>query len=94
MKYNITQYDKDLLLQSEIQYKYKLLVLSNNKQVIDELTSLQTIGSYSIDSSSSIRRTTSFTMYLDNSYKDLFKILIDKVIVEKCDGDRNNIKLN
>ena len=70
MKYNITQYDKDLLLQSEIQYKYKLLVLNNNKQVIDELTSLQTIGSYSIDSSSSIRRTTSFTMYLDNSYKD------------------------
>ena len=70
MKYNITQYDKDLLLQSEIQYKYKLLVLSKNKQIIDELTSLQTIGSYSIDSSSSIRRTTSFTMYLDNSYKD------------------------
>lgn len=70
MKYNITQYDKDLLLQGEIQYKYRLLVIDKNKSIIDELTSLQTMGSYSIDSDSDIRRTTSFIMYLDNSYKD------------------------
>lgn len=70
MKYNITQYDKDLLLQNELHYKYKLLVINNNKSIVDELMSLQTIGSYSIDSNSDIRRTTSFTMYLDNSYKN------------------------
>lgn len=70
MKYNITQYDKDLLLQSKIQYKYRLLVIDKKKYIIDELMSLQTIGSYTIDSDSDIRRTTSFIMYLDNSYKD------------------------
>lgn len=70
MKYNITQYDKDLLLQGDIQYKYRLLVINKDKAIIDELTSLQTIGSYTIDADSDIRRTTLFTMYLDNSYKD------------------------
>lgn len=70
MKYNITQYDRDLLLQTDIQYKYRLLVIDKNKCIVDELTSLQAVGTYSIDSESDIRRTTSFTMYLDNSYKD------------------------
>lgn len=70
MKYNITQYDKDLLLQNDIQYKYRLFILDKNKSVVDELLSLQVVGTYSINSESDIRRTTSFTMYLDNSYKD------------------------
>lgn len=70
MKYNITQYDKDLLLQKDIKYKYRLLVIGKNKSVIDELSGLQTIGSYSIDSESDIRRTASFTMYLSSFYKD------------------------
>lgn len=72
MKYNITQYDKYLLLQKDIQYRYKLLVIDKNKSVIDELSGLQTIGSYSIDSGSCIRRTASFTMYLSGFYKDYY----------------------
>ncbi len=70
MKYNITEHDKDLLLQKDIQYKYRLLVIDKNKFIVDELLSLQAVGTYSIDSESDIRRTTSFTMYLDNSYRD------------------------
>jgi len=70
MKYNITQYDKDLLMQGDIQYRYKLLVIDKNKSVIDELSGLQTVGSYSIDAESDIRRTASFTMYLNRSYRE------------------------
>lgn len=70
MKYNITQHDKDLLLQKDIQYQYKLLVIDRNKSVIDELSGLQTIGSYCVDSASDTRRTASFTMYLNNSYRE------------------------
>lgn len=70
MKYNITQYDKDLLLQNIIHYNYRLLIIDGNKSIVDELVSLQTVGSYSIDSESDIRRTTSFTMYLDNFYRN------------------------
>ncbi len=70
MKYNITQDDKNILLQSSLQYKYRLLVINKDGAIIDELSSLQVVGSYSIDADSDIRRTTSFTMYLDSSYKD------------------------
>lgn len=69
MKYNIAQDDKNLLLQNVTQYQYKLLIISNNKIVVDELSSLKAIGAYSIDSESDIRRTTSFTMYLDSLFK-------------------------
>lgn len=70
MKYNITQNDKDMLLQSSLQYKYRLLVIDKNGSIIDELSSLQVVGSYTIDAESDIRRTTSFTMFLDHSYRD------------------------
>lgn len=72
VKYTITQYDKDLLLQNNMQYKYRLLVIDNNKTVIDELSVLQMVGSYSINSESDIRRTTSFSMCLDSLYEDYF----------------------
>lgn len=70
MKYNITSNDKDLLLQSEINYKYRLFVLDKEKKVIDEVQGISSIGTYSITSDSSIRRTTSFTLYLDATYFD------------------------
>ena len=70
MKYNITQEDKNLLLQTSVEYKYKLLVVDNNKNVIDELVGISSVGSYSISSESDIRRTTSFTLLLDNIYRD------------------------
>lgn len=70
MKYNITQYDKDLFSQASIDYKLRLLVEDSNKNVLDELSGIRSIGSYSIDSASDIRRTTSFILFLDNHYKD------------------------
>lgn len=71
MRYNITQFDKELLLQGSIQYNYRLFVIDKNRTIIDELSSLQTIGAYSINTESKIRRTASFTMYLSNSYRQV-----------------------
>lgn len=70
MKHTITQEDKNLLLQGHLQYNYKLLVVDKNNNVADELSGLQAIGSYSIDSDSNIRRTCSFVMYLNNACRN------------------------
>lgn len=71
MKYNITQKDKDLLLQNSLDYKYKLLVLNNNGNILDELNCIMSIGTYTIDSESDIRRTTSLILFLDESYQSM-----------------------
>lgn len=68
MKYIVTEYDKNLLTQSEINYKYRLYVLNDHGDVLDELTGINNIGNYNIDSESDIRRTTSFVLELDNTY--------------------------
>lgn len=68
MKYNITEYDKNLLLQSEINYKYRLYVLDKNERIVDELEGVSNIGNYNIDVDSDIRRTTSFVLELDATY--------------------------
>lgn len=70
MRYNITQQDKDLLLQPSIQYKYRLFIMDNNKNILDELFGISNFGSYSIQSDSDTRRTTSFILLLDNSFRD------------------------
>ena len=57
MRYNITQFDKELLLQGSMQYNYRLFVIDSGGNVIDELSGLQAIGSYSINADSKIRRT-------------------------------------
>lgn len=75
MKYIITQHDKDLLLQCSVEYAYKLYVLDKNEKVVDELTSLQSIGSYTIDADSKTRRTTSFVMYLGDTFSNIEKKL-------------------
>lgn len=71
MKYNITQEDKDLLLQSNLNYKYKLLVLNKNGSILDELDCISSVGTYNIESESDIRRTTSLILYLDDSYQSM-----------------------
>lgn len=65
LKYNITERDKLLLLQNSIKYSYKLFVVDNNKNILDELSGIQSIGNYCVNSESNIRRTTSFILYLD-----------------------------
>lgn len=77
MRYNITQYDKDLLIQTSTNYSYKLFIVDKNGLFVEELSVLQALGSYTIDSESEIRRTTSFTMYLENIYESIEKKLYD-----------------
>lgn len=68
MKYTITEFDKNLLLQNELHYKYRLFVIDRNQNTIDTLEGISNIGNYNIDASSTIRRTTSFVLELDNIY--------------------------
>lgn len=71
MKHNITQEDKNLLLQDSIDYKYKLLVLNTNGNILDELFCVTSVGIYTIDSESDIRRTISLTLLLEDIYKSM-----------------------
>lgn len=68
MKYNITEYDKTLILQKSVDYKYRIFVVNNHKNILDELNFINSIGTYTIDAESNIRRTASFVIYLDNCY--------------------------
>ena len=70
MKYNITQEDKDLLLQPSLEYKYRLFIVDKDKNILDEIQGISSTGSYNIDSESDIRRTNSFSLLLDNCYRD------------------------
>ena len=70
MKYNITEEDKLLVQQADVHYKYRLFIVDKSKNVLDEVTGVSDVGSYSIDSESKIRRICSFTLLLDNCYKD------------------------
>lgn len=67
MKYVITELDKMTLLQKELNYEYRLLV-KKGKVTMDSLTGIQSIGNYSIDADSPVRRTTAFTMLLPEDY--------------------------
>lgn len=68
MRYIITERDKSLLLQSEVNYKYRLYVLDKDEKIVDTLEGLSSIGSYNIDADSTIRRTISFVLELDSTY--------------------------
>ena len=75
--------------------EYKVKNDSYNKELENINEKIKSIDKY--DNKNDIKKIENKIqkfLNIDNSYKDLFKILIDKVIVEKCDGDRNNIKLN
>ena len=69
MKYNITENDKDTLLQKSLDYKYRLNIKKDGI-IMDSVTGLQSIGNYAIDAESQVRRTTSFVLYLEESYAD------------------------
>ncbi len=71
MKYPITEYDKELLLQNSIQYKIKLIVTNSKYQILDVIYGLSDIGTINIDSDSDVRRTTSFTIKLDDYITDI-----------------------
>lgn len=71
MNYAITEDDKNLMLQPSINYKYKLIVLDKNKNYIDEIIGISNIGSYAINPDSDIRRTISFTLFLDVYNSDI-----------------------
>ncbi len=64
MKYNITNTDRDILLQSDLHYKYRVYLLKNGR-VMDSLTGITDTGNYSVDSTSDVRRTLSITMQPD-----------------------------
>ena len=67
MNYIVTERDKDLLLQTEINYKYRLFVVRDDV-IIDSMLGVRGIGGYSVDSESKVRRTTSFTLFLEEIY--------------------------
>ena len=67
MKYNITELDKQTVLQDYVEYECRLLV-KKEKTVMDMITGIQSIGNYAIDADSPVRRTTSFVMFLADSY--------------------------
>lgn len=69
MRHIVTEADKELLLQQEIHYCYRLYVLDGREgTVLDELNGISSIGSYHIDADSAIRRTASFVLQLDSTY--------------------------
>lgn len=74
MKYIITEDDKLLIQQESLKFKYKLFIVDDNKNVLDEIQGIRSIGSYSIDSESEIRRTTGFTLLLDDCYQDTMSV--------------------
>lgn len=65
MKYPITEYDKELLLQNVMQYKIRVTVTDTSKKVIDVLYGISDAGGIHIDADSNIRRTFSFSLQLD-----------------------------
>lgn len=64
MKYNITNSDKDALLQSNVNYKYRIFLLKDGR-VMNTVTGITGTGSYSVDSESDVRRTFSLTVHMD-----------------------------
>lgn len=69
MKYIITEKDKDLILQNSLNYKYRIYIVKD-KVVMDMVEGIQSIGGYNIDGDSSVRRTTSFVLYLADTYAE------------------------
>ena len=69
MKYNITETDKDIILQDSLDYKYRLYIVKD-KIIMDMIEGIQSVGVYAIDGDSSVRRTTSFVLYLEDTYAE------------------------
>lgn len=85
--YVITEADKKLMLQRELRYMIKIEVLDLDYKILDSIEGTIIDGSYNIDSTSDIRRTTSFsinpTVLAENSplrIAPLGYIWFDKII--------------
>ena len=63
MLYIITEQDKNLILQKTIEYKYRFFIKRNDK-IVDSIESIISIGAYTIDAESDVRRTVSLIIYL------------------------------
>ena len=66
MKYPITEYDKNLLLQNSLSYKMKISVTDSNRRIVDVLYGFYGGGNININTDSNIRRTADFTLKLDD----------------------------
>lgn len=68
MRYIITKYDK-WLVQHSGDYKYRLFIVDNDRNFLDEISGISNVGSYGINSESIIRRATSMTIVLDAQFR-------------------------
>ena len=68
MRHIITEHDKWLVQHSD-DYRCRLFIVDYDKNYFGEVSGIATIGSYTIDSESVIRRTTSMTIVLDSQYR-------------------------
>ena len=71
MKYPITEYDKELLLQHSLHFKIKVTVTNLSRNIVDILYGITNIGTCNIDSESNIRRTFHFSLKLDDFIENI-----------------------
>lgn len=72
MLYVITEEDKLLVQQNDMNCRVRISVLQD-KKVIGSLTGVSELGTFNIDSGSDIRRTTNVVIKLDDFYTDIEK---------------------
>lgn len=68
MQYVITELDK-WLVQHSSDYNYRLFIVDDSKNVLDMISGISSVGNYSINSESLVRRSTSMSIYLDAQYR-------------------------
>lgn len=61
--YTITKTDKDIVFSKWLELVIKILVLNDDGTILDDIEGITDAGSLTIDSTSSVRRTYSFTVY-------------------------------
>lgn len=66
MRYNITEYDKNLILQNVIKCKARLNITDDKKRILDCMEGILQIGSYNVDVDSNVRRTINATLKMDD----------------------------
>ena len=71
MKYVITEEDKRLLLLSNIKYKFRINVADSSGKLVDSIYGISDFGGASLNTDSDIRRTTSFTLKLEDFINDI-----------------------
>ena len=71
MQYIISEEDKALIQQKNLDSRVKINILSNDKKILGVLTGVSNFGSFSIDADSDIRRTTNIDIKLDDLFYDI-----------------------